>query len=97
MHSHLVRSCVKTSDSIMTYMLVSLQVKARGPKLRGLGQKGGWEVAAHGAGEESVIHTPSLIPSKHNLPTPEVQAGLLSAFCFSHKNTMNHNSQNQKS
>lgn len=45
MHSHLTEKLcedqVLLHDSIITPRLVSLQVKARGPKLRGLGKKGG--------------------------------------------------------
>lgn len=64
---------------------VSLQVKARGPKLRDLGKKGGLGGTST-PGRRGICHRqPPQLSIKHNLTTPEVQKRLLDFFFFTQK------------
>lgn len=76
--------------------LMSLQVKARGPKLRGLGKKGGLGGSST-PGRRGICHPHSLPPPHQTQSSKPRGTEEAVRFFFSHKNTMNHNSQNQQS
>lgn len=63
-HEKLYEDKLLLRDSLMTPRLMSLQVKARGPKLRGLGKKGGLGGSST-PGRRGICHPHSLPPPPH--------------------------------